>query len=62
MQKCDMLSLGKGLEMGTLQETGDLFDCANQKKHLPQIPGKSEALGLLCSQEAPLGQRELDMA
>lgn len=59
---CDMLSLGKGMGMATLQETGDHSDCTNQKEHLPQIPGKSEVLGLLGSQEAWLGQRELDMA
>lgn len=65
VQRCDtqdVLSTGKGMEMATLQETGDHSDCANQKEHSPQIPGKSEALGLLDSQEAWLGQRELDMA
>lgn len=55
-----MLSLGKGMEMATLQETGDHFDCTNQKEHSPQIPSKSEALGLRGSQEAWLGQRELE--
>lgn len=53
--RCELLSLETGY-------TGDHSDCTSQKEHSPQIPRKSEALGLLGSQEAPRSQRELGMA
>lgn len=65
VQMCDtheLLSLGKGTETDTLEKTGEHLDGTNQKAYSLQIPSKSEALGLLGSPEAWLGQRELDMA
>lgn len=32
---CDLVSLGKGIEMAILQEAGDHFDCTNQKELSP---------------------------